>query len=337
MAEIIDLYDVDRQLTGKTANRGDALEEGTYRMVVHVCIFNSKGEMLIQRRADDIVRWPSYWDVSVGGGASAGDTSRQAAERETAEELGLHIDFSERRPVISVNFSEGFDDFYTVEMDISLEDLHIQTEEVTEAKWASQKEIEEMIDDGSFIPYQKGPDRISLFRERKKGNVEPLKKIIRIRTGGQSGVDRAAMDFAREHGIPLCGWCPKNGWAEDYPDAPGLLADYPELTETPSEGTEQRTKWNMRDSDAILTIIPAGSGSSPGTETGLAEGEALGKPMYTASGLNDVPDIVRWISTLPDETELCIGGPRESECPEAYETAKAILNSLLDIEVTVDV
>ena len=68
------------------------------------------------------------------------------------------------------------------------------------------------------------------------------KKIIRIRTGGQSGVDRAVMDFAKEHGIPLCGWCPKNGWAEDYPDAPGLLADYPELTETPSEGTEQRTK-----------------------------------------------------------------------------------------------
>jgi isopentenyldiphosphate isomerase len=78
-----------------------------------------------------------------------------AAERETAEELGLNIDFSDRRPVITVNFSEGFDDFYTVEMDISLEDLHLQTEEVADAKWASQKEIEEMIDDGSFIPYQK--------------------------------------------------------------------------------------------------------------------------------------------------------------------------------------
>ncbi len=47
-----------------------------------------------------------------------------------------------------------------------------------------------------------------------------MKKIARIRTGGQSGVDRAAMDFAREQGIPLCGWCPKGGWAEDYPDPP---------------------------------------------------------------------------------------------------------------------
>ena len=160
--------------------------------------------------------------------------------------------------------------------------------------------------------------------------MEPLKKISGIRTGGQSGVDRAAMDLAREHDIPLCGWCPKGGRAEDYPYAPGLLADYPEFVETPSEGTEQRTKWNMRDSDAILTIIPKSSSVSPGTETGLAEGEALGKPMYTASGLDDVPEIARWINTLPDDTELCVGGPRASECPEAYDITKAILNALFE-------
>ena len=157
--------------------------------------------------------------------------------------------------------------------------------------------------------------------------MESLKKISGIRTGGQSGVDRAAMDFAKEYGIPLCGWCPKNGWAEDYPDTPGLLADYPEFVETPSEGTEQRTKWNMRDSDAILTIIPKSSSVSPGTETGLAEGEALGKPMYTATGLDDVPEIARCINTLPDDTELCVGGPRASECQEEYEIPKAILNA----------
>lgn len=155
MAEIIDLYTVDRELTGRTALRGQELEEGTYRMVIHVCIFNSKGEMLIQKRADDIVRWPSYWDVSVGGGASAGDTSRHAAERETYEELGLQIDFSNKRPVITVNFTDGFDDFYTVEMDVSLDDLQLQTEEVADVKWAGLDEIEAMIDDGSFLPYQK--------------------------------------------------------------------------------------------------------------------------------------------------------------------------------------
>jgi len=169
MAEIIDLYTVDRELTGKTARRSDPLEDGTYRMVVHVCIFNNKGEMLIQKRADDIVRWPSYWDVSVGGGASAGDTSRSAAERETAEELGLDIDFSNRRPVFTVNFSDGFDDFYTVEKDISIEDLKLQAEEVSAVKWASREIIEKMVDDGSFIPYQKDLIRYLFFARERRG------------------------------------------------------------------------------------------------------------------------------------------------------------------------
>ena len=155
-----------------------------------------------------------------------------------------------------------------------------------------------------------------------------MKKISGIRTGGQSGVDRAAMDFAKEYGIPLCGWCPRGGWAEDYPESPGLLVDYPELAETPSGSTEQRTRWNMRDAGAILTIIPEGSSPSPGTDVGLEEGTLLSKPMYTASRLSDVPDIINWIRSLPDGTELCIGGPRASECLDAYAVAMAVLKEL---------
>ena len=155
-----------------------------------------------------------------------------------------------------------------------------------------------------------------------------VRKIAIIRTGGQSGVDRAALDFAIEHGIPYCGWCPKGGWAEDYPDPPGLLLDYPELTETPSEGTTQRTKWNMRDADAILTIIPGGSLPSPGTDVGLAAGETLGKPMLTVSGIKDVPQILSWLNSLLDGIELCVGGPRASECPEAYDLTMEVLHSI---------
>ena len=154
-------------------------------------------------------------------------------------------------------------------------------------------------------------------------------KIKRIRTGGQSGVDRAAMDIAREYGIPLCGWCPKGGWAEDYPSAPGLLRDYPELTETPSEGTRQRTEWNMRDADAILTIIPEGSQPSPGTDVGLTAGEMLDKPMLTIHGIEDVPRIHAWLAELPDGIELCIGGPRASECAQAYTIAKDVLSCVI--------
>ncbi|MBQ9827454.1 MAG: hypothetical protein IJM62_02100 [Lachnospiraceae bacterium] len=157
-------------------------------------------------------------------------------------------------------------------------------------------------------------------------------KINSIRTGGQTGVDRAAMDAARKYGIPLCGWCPKNGWAEDHPEPPGILEDFPEFTETPLEGTGQRTEWNMRDADAILTIMPERSDPSPGTDVGLTAGELLGKPMLTVSGPDDVPRILEWLESLPDGVELCIGGPRASECSRAYDTAKEILGLLLDCE-----
>ena len=164
---------------------------------------------------------------------------------------------------------------------------------------------------------------------RKNGDLMIIKKIKSIRTGGQTGVDRAAMDTAREYGIPLCGWCPKNGWAEDYPSAPGLLKDYPELLETSSEGTKQRTEWNMRDADAILTIIPEESLPSPGTDTGLSKGESLGKPMLTVSQMDEIPHIIEWLGTLPDGIELCIGGPRASECKTAYAFARKMLSDVL--------
>src|SRR4051812_4791100 len=87
-----------------------------------------------------------------------------------------------------------------------------------------------------------------------------------IRSGGQSGVDRAALDVALRRGLRAAGWCPRGGWAEDYPIPPGLLRDYPFLTETPSRQPEQRTAWNVRDSDATLVMLPGdAAAASAGT------------------------------------------------------------------------
>jgi hypothetical protein len=72
---------------------------------------------------------------------------------------------------------------------------------------------------------------------------------LRIVSGGQTGVDRAALDVAVALGMPYCGWCPRGGWAEDMPEPPGVLARYPRLEETPSEDPAQRTRWNVRDSE----------------------------------------------------------------------------------------
>lgn len=157
-----------------------------------------------------------------------------------------------------------------------------------------------------------------------------IKKIVKIRTGGQTGVDRAAMDMARKYNIPICGWCPKGGWAEDMPHAPGLLRDYPELVETPSEGTAQRTRWNMRDADAILTIIPTSSAESKGTDVGVEEGILLEKPMCTIAGIEDIDIVIKWLSEIPDGIELAVGGPRASECAEAYKITSHILQRVFE-------
>src|SRR6516225_6787777 len=95
--------------------------------------------------------------------------------------------------------------------------------------------------------------------------------IAKIVSGGQTGVDRAALDFALESGVPCGGWCPATRKAEDGP----ISARYP-LTETPTDDYAQRTEWNVRDSDATLVLthgIPAG-----GTALTIACAKRDGKP-----------------------------------------------------------
>src|SRR5262245_33304323 len=77
-----------------------------------------------------------------------------------------------------------------------------------------------------------------------------------IRSGGQTGVDRAALDVAVRLKLPYAGWCPRGGWAEDAANPPGVLAAYPRLAETPSADPAQRTAWNVRDAHATLIVTP---------------------------------------------------------------------------------
>lgn len=110
--ELFDLYTSDRQKTDRTMVRGEPTPEGCYRLVVHVCIFDSEGRMLIQQRQPFKKGWSNLWDVSVGGSAISGDSSQSAAERETLEELGLRIDPSAVRPSLTIHWEHGFDDYY---------------------------------------------------------------------------------------------------------------------------------------------------------------------------------------------------------------------------------
>lgn len=112
--------------------------------------------------------------------------------------------------------------------------------------------------------------------------LPPMNSLIAtIRSGGQTGVDRGALDAARAAGVPIEGWCPAGGWAEDLPEAPGLRTDYPELRETPSREPAQRTEWNVRDSDVTLIIGPVADMKSGPSPFGVrSECEAVGMGRY---------------------------------------------------------
>ena len=153
--ELWDLYDRDRTPTGEVHQRGKPVPADRYHLVVHVVIFNSRGEMLIQQRQPFKEGWPNLWDVNVGGSAVAGDTSRTAAQRETMEEIGLAIDLTDELPKMTLPFDCGFDDIYTLTMDVALSTLTLQESEVQAVKWATEAEILTLMDAGQFLPYHK--------------------------------------------------------------------------------------------------------------------------------------------------------------------------------------
>lgn len=169
--EIVDLYDRNRVKLDKTHKRGKKMPKDTYRVVVHLCLFNSKGQMLIQQRQKDKKGWSNLWDLTVGGSPITGETSWEGIQREAREELGLDIDFSEIRPMITHSFPFGFDDYYVVKMDVDLKELVLQEEEVQDAKWASRDQVLEMIDKGSFIPYTKEFIELMFYFKNRNNNI----------------------------------------------------------------------------------------------------------------------------------------------------------------------
>lgn len=154
---------------------------------------------------------------------------------------------------------------------------------------------------------------------------------IVVRSGGQTGADRAALDAAREAGVRICGWCPQGGWAEDMPDPPGLRAIYPELAEAASPDPIVRTEWNVRDADATLIVCPEGIVLGSGTAATLEFAQQLGKPYFVSDG-HDFEVVRTWIEKLADEHDnlnLNVAGPRESGSPSVYELTRNLVRQLL--------
>ncbi len=148
-----------------------------------------------------------------------------------------------------------------------------------------------------------------------------LEKII---SGGQTGVDRAALDVALARGISLGGWCPRGRLAED-----GRIPDRYPLTETPNRRYRERTEWNVRDSDA--TLILATGKLKGGTRLTKHFAEQCGKPVCRVDFADPPSPAWLWEQLLTHQIQsLNIAGPRESTEPGIYQKTVDYLHRLLD-------
>ena len=157
---------------------------------------------------------------------------------------------------------------------------------------------------------------------------------LRIVSGGQTGVDRAALDAAINLALPCGGWCPAGRRAEDGP----IDRKYP-LMETHLSDYAERTVLNVRDSEATLILDfmqgrPETGVISKGTELAVRTAIALDKPLHrvriSASSSNSpvTEEVSRWMDANYIEI-LNVAGPRESEAPGIYATAFTLITDLL--------
>jgi hypothetical protein len=149
-----------------------------------------------------------------------------------------------------------------------------------------------------------------------------IKKIV---SGGQTGVDRAALDLAADFGLESGGWCPKGRRAED-----GIIPDHYVLKETPTRDYEQRTEWNVRDSDGSL-ILTTGKPEG-GTALTIELAQRLDKPFYVVDLLapRNLPGLQYWVEYEKIQV-LNVAGPRESRVPGVKAMAAEFLKDFIFI------
>lgn len=148
--------------------------------------------------------------------------------------------------------------------------------------------------------------------------------LMRIVSGGQTGVDRAALDAAMAAGLEVGGWCPRGRRALDGPIPP----QYP-LIETRSSRYRTRTRWNVRDADATLILYRGALAG--GTALTLAFCKELGRPYFVhelADGeRDDLAPVKAWIQRLRPSV-LNVAGPRETRALPVYDIARHFLERL---------
>ena len=149
--EIVDIYDGKKNKTGKTVERSEKPILGEYRLSIHIWITNSKGELLIQRRSPNKKMFPNMWNET-GGAAASGETSEITCAREFEEELGVKPDMSKAELIGTIKRKFDYIDVWHIEQDIDLNGINMQEDEVSEVKYVTLEELNQIIENKEFVP-----------------------------------------------------------------------------------------------------------------------------------------------------------------------------------------
>ena len=148
--ELWDIYDNNRNHTGRTHVRGDPLTKGDYHIVVLVWIVNHFGHILLTKRHPD-KHWPNMWECT-GGCVIAGEDSLSGAIREAKEEIGLLLDPSLGRLIKNYIGMDTIYDAWLFIEDVDLNHVRFQPGEITDAMFVNKALLQSMFDKNQIVP-----------------------------------------------------------------------------------------------------------------------------------------------------------------------------------------
>lgn len=146
--EFNDVYDKNRNLTGRVHRRGTRWKIGEYGLVVCVWVYDGKGNLLLTRRAPG-KSFAGTWENS-GGAAKTGETSRQAIARELFEETGIRASEDEFELLASDRNRNAHFDFYCLKRTTPLEEIVLLPGETDDVQWASMQKVRRMVKEGQI-------------------------------------------------------------------------------------------------------------------------------------------------------------------------------------------
>ena len=147
--EYWDLYDSERKPLGRTHLRGDKFEDGEFYVCCEIWVMNSEGCFLTTKRHPD-KKAGNQWEFT-GGGTLAGETTLKSAVRELSEETGISVSENELQLLTTYAHKNYFQDIFLLKKDVDLKDIVLQPDEAVDVKWASDAEIQKMIDSEEFV------------------------------------------------------------------------------------------------------------------------------------------------------------------------------------------